>query len=374
VKTIVHDLIRTRDSATYFAKRVEMHRSRHKRQLDVTPSADIWLSASPMPTPLAFTAPLALAAALIDISIGYPEALFRRVGHPVVWMGALLGGLEARLNRPGESFAARRAAGVFTLIFYLSAVGLVAAILQSLAPPGAFGFVALALVASCLPARQSLDRHVRAVANALERGGLPAGRLAVSKIVGRNPEALDEAGVARAAIESLAENYSDGVVAPLFWLAIGGLVGAALYKAINTADSMIGHRNERYHAFGWAAARLDDVVNLPASRLTALWLVIAAGLGRDASARDAWRAVFKDARKHRSPNAGYPEAAMAGALGLKLAGPRVYGRERIEDCFMGDGRYAATAQDIRRALGLYRRAAAIELLALGGLALLAQIV
>ena len=325
-----------------------------------------------MSTPLAYTAPLALAAALLDVSVGYPEALFRRVRHPVVWMGALLGGLETRLNRPNESFAARRAAGVFTLAFYLAAVGLVGLLVQSVAPRGPLGFAALALVASTLPARQSLDRHVRAVANALESGGVQAGRLAVARIVGRDPEALDEAGVARAAIESLAENYSDGVVAPLLYLTLGGLLGAALYKAINTADSMIGHRDERYLAFGWAAARLDDLVNLPASRLSALWLVIAAWPGRDVSARDAARAVFRDAGKHRSPNAGYPEAAMAGALGLKLAGPRVYGRKVVEDTFMGDGRAAATARDIRRALGLYRRASAIELAALGGFALLAQ--
>ena len=327
-----------------------------------------------MPTPLAFTAPLALAAALIDISAGYPDALFRRVRHPVVWMGALLGGLEARLNRPNESFAARRAAGVFTLVFYLGAVGVVAEIVQAVAPGGPVGFAVLALIASSLPARQSLDRHVRAVAIALERGDLAASRRAVSEIVGRDPESLDQAGVARAAIESLAENYSDGVVAPLLWLALGGLFGGAIYKAINTADSMIGHRNELYAAFGWAAARLDDLVNLPASRLAALWLVLAAGLGRDASAWQAARALFRDAGKHRSPNAGYPEAAMAGALGLKLAGPRVYGRQIVEDAFMGDGRAAASARDIRRALGLYRRASAIELLALGGFALLAQVI
>ena len=321
---------------------------------------------------LAYTAPLALAAALLDVSVGYPDALYRRIKHPVVWMGALLGGLEARLNRPEESFAARRAAGAFTLVFYLAAVGVVVALAQILFPRGPLGFAALALLGSSLPARQSLDRHVRAVASALESRGLEAGREAVSWIVGRNPETLDEAGVARAAIESLAENYSDGVVAPLFWMALGGLAGGALYKAINTADSMIGHRNERYHAFGWAAARLDDLVNLPASRLTALWIILAAVVGRNVSAIGATRIVLRDAGKHRSPNAGYPEAAMAGALGLSLAGPRVYGRERVEDAFMGDGRSAATANDIRRALGLYRRASVIELLALGGFAILAQ--
>jgi adenosylcobinamide-phosphate synthase len=206
-----------------------------------------------------------------------------------------------------------------------------------------------------------LHRHVADVANALDNGGIAAGRAAVAKIVGRDTAALDTAGIARAAIESLAENFSDAVVAPVVWLAIAGLPGAALYKAINTADSMIGHRTPRYEAFGWAAARLDDLVNLPASRLAALFLVAAAALNKDAAAADAWRAVRRDASHHRSPNAGYPEAAMAGALGLSLAGPRVYGGFTVDDAAMGDGRRDATAADIRRALRLYRRADALLL-------------
>jgi adenosylcobinamide-phosphate synthase len=193
----------------------------------------------------------------------------------------------------------------------------------------------------------------------LEKAGIDAARAAVSQIVGRDTAALDEAGVARAAIESLAENFSDGVVAPVLWMAIAGLPGAALYKAINTADSMIGHRTPRHQAFGWAAARLDDLVNLPASRLAAL-LIVAATARRDkTSARAALRAVWRDAPRHRSPNAGYPEAAMAGALGLSLAGPRVYGGVRVEDAVMGDGRRNAGAADIRRALALYRAADAM---------------
>jgi adenosylcobinamide-phosphate synthase len=210
-----------------------------------------------------------------------------------------------------------------------------------------------------LIAQRSLHQHVSDVATALENGGIDAGRVAVGKIVGRDTAALDTAGIARAAIESLAENFSDGVVAPVFWLAIAGLPGAALYKAINTADSMIGHRTLRHEAFGWAAARLDDLVNLPASRLSALLLVGAAALRRDAAPAVAWRAVRRDASRHRSPNAGYPEAAMAGALGLALAGPRVYGGVTVDDATMGDGRRDVTAADIRRALGLYRAADAI---------------
>jgi adenosylcobinamide-phosphate synthase len=177
--------------------------------------------------------------------------------------------------------------------------------------------------------------------------------------VGRDTAPLDQAGVARAAIESLAENFSDGVVAPAVWMVIGGLPGAAIYKAINTADSMIGFRTRRHAAFGWAAARLDDLVNLPASRLAALLIVAAAGLTRGASPAGAWRAVRRDAHRHRSPNAGYPEAAIAGALGLALAGPRRYGGILVDDAMMGDGRRDADAADIRAALTLYRRADAI---------------
>lgn len=319
----------------------------------------------------AFSLPLALAAAILDATIGYPDALYRAIGHPVTWMGAWLSMLERKLNSPTLDFAARRAAGLVALIVYLTPVLLVTAGLTRIAPAGPIGFIFLALLASSLPAQQSLDQHVRAVANGLERGGLAEGRRAVSMIVGRNPETLDEAAVARAALESLAENFSDGVVAPLFWTALLGLPGGALYKAINTADSMIGHKNERFHAFGWAAARLDDLVNLPASRLSALWLIGAAYTMPGASASEAWRATKRDAGFHRSPNAGWPEAAMAGALGLRLAGPRVYGDTRVDDAFMGDGRPSANAADIRRGLALYRRAATIQGLTLAGLALIA---
>ena len=193
---------------------------------------------------------------------------------------------------------------------------------------------------------------------------------AVSQIVGRDPEALDEAGVARATIESLAENFSDGVVAPVFWLAVGGLAGGAVYKAINTADSMIGHRTPRHEAFGFAAARLDDLFNLPASRLSALLMVAAAAVTGGASALGAWRAVVRDAPHHRSPNAGYPEAALAGALGLALAGPRSYGGVVVDNARMGNGRREVNAADIRAALTLYIRADAILIGLVAAIALL----
>jgi adenosylcobinamide-phosphate synthase len=303
---------------------------------------------------------LALAL-LVEAAAGYPNALYRRIGHPVTWIGRGIAVLDGTMNRETWSSPRRRVAGLMALVLVLLATGLAsgAVVLLSGAALGDGALVVLALVGSALLAQRSLHEHVARVAKTLHGGGLAAGRQAVSHIVGRNPETLDEPAVCRAAIESLAENFSDGVVAPAFWIGAGGLVGGALYKAINTADSMIGHKTERHAAFGWAAARLDDLVNLPASRLAALLLVAAAALQRDASALGALRAVFRDARRHRSPNAGWPEAAMAGALGLKLAGPRIYGDVRIEDGWMGDGREAATPDDIERALALFRKACAI---------------
>jgi adenosylcobinamide-phosphate synthase len=307
-----------------------------------------------------FSLPLALAALIVEALIGYPAPLYRAIGHPVTWMGRWLAWLEAALNRADATSATRRAAGVLALCLYLAPVGVVAwAAARVCASGGALGFALLGLLAASLPAQRSLGVHVSAVAEGLDVS-LEEGRRAVAKIVGRNPDVLDEAGVARAAIESLAENFSDGVVAPILWIALGGLVGGALYKAINTADSMIGHRDERHKAFGWAAARFDDLVNLPASRFAALWLILAAALTSGASARDAARAIWRDASRHRSPNAGWPEAAMAGALGLKLAGPRVYGETLVDDVFMGSGRREADAADIRRALRLFTRACAIQ--------------
>jgi adenosylcobinamide-phosphate synthase len=304
-------------------------------------------------------AAVTLLALLLEIMIGYPDRLVRMIGHPVTWMGALIGMLDRCLNRDSATPKARQMAGTITVLILIAVVGTIVLMLERALLRLPFGSVTAALIASTLLAQRSLHAHVARVATALEQDGLAAGRKAVSHIVGRDAEALDQAGVARAAIESLAENFSDGVVAPAMWMVAGGLTGAAVYKAINTADSMIGFRNPRHAAFGWAAARLDDLVNLPAARLSGLLIVAAAGLTRGASPAAAWRAVRRDAHRHRSPNAGYPEAAMAGALGLRLAGPRIYDGIQVDDAMMGDGRRAADAADIRAALRLYRHADAI---------------
>jgi len=316
-------------------------------------------------------APLALTALVIEALAGYPQWLFRAAGHPVTWIGRLLAWCERRWNRMSLTFTQRRVRG---------AAAVIVALVAALAVSGALCLVLsrffsalvetllCGVLASTLLAQRSLAEHVQAVADALEKAGLDAGRDAVSLIVGRDKTTLDEAGVRRAAIESLAENFSDGVVAPLFWLTLAGLPGAALYKIINTADSMIGHKSDRYLAFGWAAARIDDLANLPASRLAALWIVLAALVTPKASAAAAIEAVRRDARRHRSPNAGWPEAAMAGALGVKLGGPRIYSGSIVEDHWMGHGRAEVTAGDIRAALRLYRLACIIQAATLAAIA------
>ena len=303
-----------------------------------------------------------LAAALaLEMLAGYPQALFRTVGHPVTWIGRLITALDSGLNQDADDATTRRRAGILALFVLLAATGIPALLVQLVLLALPLGTLLVAALASSLIASKSLEEHVRAVATGLASEGLDGGRRAVSMIVGRNPQTLDEAAVCRAAIESLAENFSDGVVAPAFWLGVAGLPGITLYKAINTADSMIGHRTPRHQAFGWAAARLDDFVNLPASRLAAVLIAAAAWILPGANAAAAWAAVRRDAGKHRSPNAGWPEAAMAGALGLKLAGPRVYGTTLVEDAYMGDGRAALNARDIERALTLFRVACLLQL-------------
>jgi adenosylcobinamide-phosphate synthase len=298
-----------------------------------------------------------IAACGIEAVLAYPALVFGAIGHPVSWIGALISRLESRLNRPDYSATMRRAAGVMTVLLLIAvSLGVGLALEMAVRSVPILGFILAVVIVAALIAAGSLDQHVRAVAAALRKDGLAGGRQTVAKIVGRDPEALDQAAICRAAIESLAENASDGVTAPALWYLIGGLPGMIAYKAINTADSMIGHMSERYHAFGWAAAKLDDLVNWPASRLTGLMFIAAASVVPGASPSSAWQAFRRDARLHRSPNAGWPEAAMAGALGLRLAAPRVYDGVLVQDHWMGDGRTEATPEDIDRALTIYRTA------------------
>lgn len=310
------------------------------------------------------TALLMLAAWAIEAVLGWPDWLYRHIRHPVVWFGTLVRSLEAGFNQERWPHGLRYTAGAFaSLLAICIAVALAWLVSQSL-PDGWAGFSIEALVASSLIASRSLYQHVSSVAVPLATGDMDAARTAVSRIVGRDPEQLEAAGIARASVESLAENASDGVVAPLFWGAIFGLPGLAGYKAINTLDSMIGHRTERYAAFGGFAARLDDVANLVPARLTGLLFAMA-------SVRPAgFQIMLSDAPRHRSPNAGWPEAAMAGALGIRLSGPRNYGDRQSHEPWLNPAASDPDAHDIRRALRLYVKAMILSALLLCGMALL----
>ncbi|MBB4837353.1 adenosylcobinamide-phosphate synthase [Sphingomonas kyeonggiensis] len=294
--------------------------------------------------------PVALAALALDATLGWPGKLYHRIGHPVGLFAAIIGTCEKLWNRRERGFAARRTLGVLTVLLLVILIGGTAWLLQSLLLRhlGTWGWLAVALLAWPALAQRSLFDHVRPVARALSTNDLPEARREVGKIVGRDTAQLDAPGIARAAIESLAESFCDGVVAPAFWLLLLGLPGVWTYKAINTADSMIGHREERWRAFGWAAARSDDLLNLIPARLSGLLLCLAAPGG--------WRTLLRDSHKHASPNAGWPEAAMAGALGLRLAGPIAYDGAVQNKPWIGDGRSDANAGDIARALRLYVRA------------------
>ena len=314
---------------------------------------------------------IVVAALAFDALIGDPDWLWRRLPHPVALIGSLIEFLDRMLNREAWPPSRRKAAGVVVVTFLVALSGLIGFLAEAALQHIVFGNIALGLIASVLVAQRSLYQHVAEVRSAFAEGGLADARVAVSMIVGRDPEQLDEAGVSRAAIESCAENFSDGVVAPVFWLALLGLPGLIAYKAINTADSMIGHRTARHEFFGWAAARLDDLVNFIPARLSGLLLAIVAPIANGAI-EIALKVMRRDAPTHRSPNAGWPESAMAGALGLALAGPRRYGEHIVDDPFLNaDTRKEATPGDIGRALDLYAAACLLQAAVYAALALVA---
>jgi len=277
-----------------------------------------------------------ILAMLLDALLGEPKVVWSRLPHPAILMGRAVAFADTRLNH-GPWL---RLKGVLAVVVLVLGAGLLGVVLQTLGP------VAEVIVGAILLAQKSLVQHVGAVAQGLREGVAP-GRAAVAMIVSRDTGALDRDGVARAAIESAAENLSDGVIAPLFWFVLAGLPGLLVYKIVNTADSMIGYRTPRYAAFGWAAARLDDLLNLIPARLTALLIALPHGQWR------ALPAIWRDARRHRSPNAGWPEAAMARALGIALAGPRVYhGQSQDLAWVNGAGRRPLLAQDVEAAVAI----------------------
>jgi adenosylcobinamide-phosphate synthase len=296
---------------------------------------------------------LLLAGIAIDALFGDMPAVFAHIPHPIVSAGRAIGFFDRKLNRASRSERSRLERGIVTVVVLVGMAAGLGVAVDWLCGGSLIGAAVEVLVIGVLLAQRGLYEHVAAVAVALERGGLSAGREAVRHIVGRDPMRLDAPGVARAAIESLAENFSDGVVAPVFWYLLLGLPGLFAYKMANTLDSMIGHRTARYRAFGWAAARFDDALNLVPARISGLLLVAAAAFAGEASAGRAFATLLRDAKKHHSPNAGWPEAAMAGALGLALAGPRDYAEGRVEDPWLGSGTPLARPADIDRALRLY---------------------
>ena len=295
--------------------------------------------------------PLALA---LERQLGYPQKLVDTVGHPVMWFGKLISFCETRLNTPARTPAHRRLAGIVALGLLLLSVLIVTVGIRTVLSWLPLGWLIEMLLATAFLAQKELGRAVTAVSDAL-RTSLDAGREAVSHVVGRDPQALDEAGVARAAVETLAESTSDGVVAPWLFLVLFGLPGIALYKAVNTADSMIGHLNDRYRDYGWAAAKLDDLLNWVPARLSAILVTAACFFVPGASPGQAWATARRDAQKHESPNAGWPEAAFAGALGFKLGGPRSYDGELVDLPAFGDGKAGLGPSDMLRAILLYRR-------------------
>ncbi|KIZ36168.1 MULTISPECIES: adenosylcobinamide-phosphate synthase CbiB [Rhodopseudomonas] len=310
-----------------------------------------------------------VAALAFDAVIGDPDWLWRRLAHPVVLIGGLIGWLDRALNRAHWSQRRRKLAGVGAVLILVVTAALVGILLQVSLQRAPGGDLALGLVAATLIAQRSLYQHVAKVRDAFVAGGLDAARAAVAMIVGRDPKRLDAAGVSRAAIESCAENFSDGVVAPVLWLALFGLPGLIVYKAINTADSMIGHRTPRYESFGWAAARLDDLVNLVPARLAGLLIALIAPLAHGSIATSL-ATMRRDAAKHRSPNAGWPESAMAGALGIALAGPRIYAEGLVDDPLLNaEARIDATPDDIGRALNVMLGACVVQAAAYAALAL-----
>lgn len=308
-------------------------------------------------------------ALLFDAVIGDPDAIWRRIPHPVSWIGRVITYLDSRLNKERDGPYVRRMSGILAMLFLVCgglAVGFLLQFLTYLLPASLWlkGFLA-----SLLLAQNSLWHHVAAVGKALTAGGIDAGRRAVAMIVGRDPDSLDEPAICRAAIESCAENFADGVVAPAFWLAMLGLPGLIAYKAINTADSMIGHRTPRHEAFGWAAARLDDLANLLPARLSGVLLALCAPLA-GGGAVHSLAIMWRDARLHRSPNAGWPESAMAAGLDVALGGPRRYGETQVDEPFLNrEASPLATPADIWRALKLMVAACVVQFALVCGLAL-----
>ena len=296
------------------------------------------------------SAAIMLCAMALDAFVGWPPALYDKIGHPVSWLGRLIGRFDKTLNRPEWRPATRKIMGVILALLAAGGSFYLGSFLQNLFGGSVIGFGLAVLVVWPLIAVNSMYTHVEDVAVPLKENYLAEARAAVSLIVGRDPEHLDRSGIGRAAIESLAENTSDGIVAPVFWGAIFGIPGIFAYKAINTLDSMVGYKTPKHLHFGWASARLDDVVNFIPARLTG-WLMAMSSRNRKA----AMAVISFDAQKHRSPNAGWPEGAMAGALGVRLSGPRQYEGGMSDEPWINENGRDVEQDDVLHALVIFKR-------------------
>lgn len=305
---------------------------------------------------MAFGLSVLLLALVIDRFAGDPAWIWSRIPHPVVWFGRAIGFADRRFNRRDLPEAEVKTRGVLVITVLVTLSLIIGFLLELLFKElKILGLAAEVLIVFTLLAQKSLADHVGAVAMALRERGVVGGREAVSMIVGRDTESLGYAGICRAAIESLAENFADGVVAPAFWFGLLGLPGLLAYKMINTADSMIGHKNERHLHFGWAAARLDDVVNYIPARISILLIALGSLISSgEKAARRALTIALRDHGHHRSPNSGWPEAAMAGALDIQLAGPRIYGGELVAEPFLNEmGSSDARSRHILSAIKIF---------------------
>ena len=291
-----------------------------------------------------------LIALCIDRLIGWPDFLFRRFSHPVVGIGHLISLFERNLNKTTWSTSLRRTTGFLTLLFLMVGFAILGFFILLIIPEGPIGVLVTSFLVWPLIAAKSLADHVAAVAEPLNANDLPEARQAVSMIVGRNSNQLGSNDIARAALESLAENTSDGVTAPLFWGVLLGFPGVLIYKFVNTADSMIGYKNERYRDFGWASARIDDLMNYIPARLTSfMYAIISPNTLR------VLRITFRDASQHRSPNAGWPETSVAASIGVKLSGPRIYEGVKTTDPWLNKDGRDPTGSDLFSGLKLFDR-------------------
>jgi adenosylcobinamide-phosphate synthase len=289
-----------------------------------------------------------LIALCIDRLFGWPDFLFRRFSHPVVGIGQLISFFERNLNKTGWSSSLRMATGLLTLIFLMTGLTILGFLIVLAIPAGTLGILVTSFLVWPFIAAKSLADHVKAVAEPLKTNDLPSARQAVSMIVGRNSDNLGSNDIARAALESLAENTSDGVTAPLFWGVLLGFPGVLIYKFVNTADSMIGYKSERYRDFGWASARFDDLINYIPARLTSLIYAI---ISRNTL--KVLRITLRDASQHRSPNAGWPETSVAASIGVKLSGPRIYDGIKTNDPWLNSDGRNPTGHDLFSGLRLF---------------------